>query len=263
MFSVDSTTLKAVFSDYSFGEPDTWKWDFGDGTKSTEANPKHTYAAKGYYRVKLVSGNSVTGCKSNEVKLINVGEENVLKVTFDAVADSTNLKVSGYPIDFVGTTSGDASTYEWDFGDEKLKSFTVMDSTNRIVTHYYEFPGEYTVCLRASDPITNQSDVYCQTAHTAFGVRVDDFVEYTPQLRVYPNPASDYTNISYNLPRNIHVEIAIFDTMGRRIETLVRTEKEKGDHQITWNTDAVRSGLYIIKLMTNEQILTKGIAISK
>ena len=42
-----------------------------------------------------------------------------------------------------------------------------------------------------------------------------------------------------------------------------KTEKEKGEHQITWNTDAVRSGLYIIKLMTSEQILTQGIAISK
>lgn len=263
MFSVDSISRKAVFTDNSFGDPDTWKWDFGDGTKSTERNPKHSYAAKGYYMVKLVSGNSINGCKSQEAKLINVGEENVLKASFYYEVDSTNLKASGYPIDFVGTTSGDASSYEWDFGDQKLKSFIPMDTTNRIVTYYYDSPGYYTACLRASDPITGQSDIYCQTAHTGNYVDVVDFEDFKAQLTVYPNPATDYTNISYNLPKNMHVEIAIFDAMGRRIETLVRTEKEEGDHQITWNTDAVRSGLYIVKLMTSEQIITQGIAISK
>ncbi|MCF8381761.1 MAG: PKD domain-containing protein [Bacteroidales bacterium] len=263
MFTVDSINLKAAFTDNSYGEIDTWRWDFGDGTTSNLKNPTHSYAEKGYYRVKLISGNSTSGCKSNEVKLLNVGEENKLKVSFDYEADSTNLKASGYPIDFVGTTSGDASSYEWDFGDEQLKRFTVMDSTTSIITHYYDLPGVYTACLRASDPISDQYDVYCEKVKTAFAVSTDVFESNKGTMTVYPNPANEYTSISYNLPATTLIEIAIFDAMGRRIETLVRTEKEKGNHKISWNTSSLNQGLYLVKLMTSDQIITQGVVINK
>lgn len=32
-----------------------YKWDFGDGNTSTEANPMHTYITKGTYTVKLMA----------------------------------------------------------------------------------------------------------------------------------------------------------------------------------------------------------------
>ncbi len=35
------------------GQPLTYHWDFGDGSTSTEANPSHTYTAKGTYRPTL------------------------------------------------------------------------------------------------------------------------------------------------------------------------------------------------------------------
>jgi len=32
-----------MFKDQSQGEITSWKWDFGDGTSSTEQNPTHQY----------------------------------------------------------------------------------------------------------------------------------------------------------------------------------------------------------------------------
>lgn len=263
MFTVDSLSRDVVFVDNSIGEPDTYSWDFGDGNGSTEANPGHTYSEKGFYTVILDIENSLSGCSSKEVKLLNVSEEYILKAAFDYEVDTSGTKASGYPVDFVGASSGDGASYEWDFGDKNLKSFTVMDSSTKIVTHYYEDPGIYNACLRVSDPITNQTDTYCEPVRTSSSTNVYDFSLNMAELDVYPNPANEFTTISYSLPENIHIEIAIFDAMGRRIETLVRTEKKNGNHKIIWNSNSIQSGLYYIKLMTRKQIITQPLVISR
>jgi hypothetical protein len=56
-FSADlksgSAPLTVQFEDWSFGEPDSWSWDFGDGGSSTQQNPIHTYRNPGTYTVFL------------------------------------------------------------------------------------------------------------------------------------------------------------------------------------------------------------------
>jgi PKD repeat protein len=45
--------LAVGFTDRSTGGPTSWRWDFGDGTTSTERHPSHTYAEPGAYTVEL------------------------------------------------------------------------------------------------------------------------------------------------------------------------------------------------------------------
>jgi uncharacterized membrane protein len=40
---VDADTRIVAFKDQSQGDISSWKWDFGDGTTSTEQNPIHVY----------------------------------------------------------------------------------------------------------------------------------------------------------------------------------------------------------------------------
>jgi PKD repeat protein len=42
-----------AFRDLSYGNIKSWKWDFGDGTTSTEQNPQHRYEKPGEYVVVL------------------------------------------------------------------------------------------------------------------------------------------------------------------------------------------------------------------
>ncbi len=61
-FSATSTEVCAgtsiSFTDESTGNPDSWSWDFGDGTEvSTEQNPTHIYDTKGKYNVSLTAAN--------------------------------------------------------------------------------------------------------------------------------------------------------------------------------------------------------------
>jgi PKD repeat protein len=42
-----------AFRDETTGQATSWKWDFGDGTSSTEQNPIHQYAKGADYTVTL------------------------------------------------------------------------------------------------------------------------------------------------------------------------------------------------------------------
>ena len=60
-FSSMGTVHNAEMS-YGIFTPDTFLWDFGDGTTSTEADPTHQYEAPGTYTVTL----TVTGTDGRE-----------------------------------------------------------------------------------------------------------------------------------------------------------------------------------------------------
>jgi PKD repeat protein len=51
----ESGTLKVDFTDLSSGSPDTWAWDFGDGSTSNAEHPSHTYATDASYQVTLTA----------------------------------------------------------------------------------------------------------------------------------------------------------------------------------------------------------------
>ncbi len=73
----------------------------------------------------------------------------------------------------------------------------------------------------------------------------------------YPNPFNPETNIQYHLPQNAEVTLAIYNTAGQRIITLVSQNQSAGIHNVIWNgLDAtynqVPSGLYVYKLTAGD-----------
>ena len=78
-----------------------------------------------------------------------------------------------------------------------------------------------------------------------------------------PNPAKNYTIISYNLPDNANVQLYIQNVNGQLIKTLLEEKQTAGKHQIKWNTDNLLSGIYFYTLKTENNIVTKKCIISK
>ena len=46
----------------------TWLWDFGDGTTSTDSVPSHTYLNPGIYDIQLIASDG-QGCTDTAIKL--------------------------------------------------------------------------------------------------------------------------------------------------------------------------------------------------
>jgi hypothetical protein len=69
----------------------------------------------------------------------------------------------------------------------------------------------------------------------------------------YPNPFNPNTEIKFDLPDNIHIELAIYNTLGQKVTTLINEERAAGAYRVIWdskNTSGlnVASGVYIYQI---------------
>ena len=70
----------------------------------------------------------------------------------------------------------------------------------------------------------------------------------TRLLGNYPNPFHPQTTISYELPREAHVELQVFNALGQEIALLVSGLKQAGRHNAVWNAGRFSSGIYMLRL---------------
>ena len=59
------------------------------------------------------------------------------------------------------------------------------------------------------------------------------------------------------------VKLQVFDCMGRVVKVLADNEMPQGDYQVSFNAGKVPSGLYLIQLVTGNNIQTRKCLIEK
>jgi len=117
----------------------SWSWDFGDGTTSTDVSPTHTWTQPGYYSARL-HWTDVNGCSgvSNNITLLIAPPMNLDFTTSPTtVCAGTSVHFSSPSLDAAGATS-----VTWTFGDGQA---SIQG------THIYSQPGVYTVTLNAAN----------------------------------------------------------------------------------------------------------------
>lgn len=63
-------------------------------------------------------------------------------------------------------------------------------------------------------------------------------------LSVYPNPFNPAATIRYTVPSSGKVTLAVYDILGRKVETLVEGYHSKGNYSFRWQPQNGASGLY-------------------
>ncbi len=79
----------------------------------------------------------------------------------------------------------------------------------------------------------------------------------------YPNPFNPTTNIEFALLKASFVKLAVYDMLGREVETLVNKELKSGTYKADWNASSYPSGVYFYKLVTDNFIETKKMILVK
>ncbi len=66
----------------------------------------------------------------------------------------------------------------------------------------------------------------------------------------YPNPFNPTTVIKYQVPKDTHVTIRVYDILGQQVATLVDGQVSAGYHQVTFNGSRFASGVYFYRIST-------------
>ena len=150
-----------VFTDKS-RSADTWQWDFGDGTQSSEQNPVHTFPKTGVFVIKLKVTNDQC-YDSIQVKMQVVDEHPAFTYNYETKAACRNDVVT-----FTATNISPANinSYNWIYGDTKQSGFTANAVTN---THKYATSGTFTPQLITKDILGCLDTVVSQTKAVVFG----------------------------------------------------------------------------------------------
>jgi FG-GAP-like repeat len=93
----------------------------------------------------------------------------------------------------------------------------------------------------------------------------------TPRLVLepaYPNPASSHVRIGFSLPSRQHVALRVFDTLGRRVATLIDRELDPGRHEVGWDRRneslaLAPAGVYFIELFAERERVSIKVVVMK
>jgi hypothetical protein len=259
IYTIDTATNELKCLNQSLGNNLNYSWIILDSVnvkyQTSVADPNYTLP-DGYYKVKLGVDN-IDGCKHKSYQLIKIGTDSIgIQGQFGWDLDSSNKKASGYPVDFVAISHGDAAKLKWSFGDGEY------DSTTTNPTHQYASTGIYTACLEIWDQITGDYDIYCEEINVTGPQSVyENNIVLLKDIIIHPNPADEYTNISYNLTNEALVTITLTSIDGSSTGREIAVLKPAGDHTTTLETTGLPKGAYFITVIIDGTTITRPIIV--
>lgn len=233
------TNSVATFNDVSIGAQ-SWYWTFGDGLSSTQQSPTHTYSQSGIYPVCLTVTNfcgTNTSCQN-------------LVISCNAPQPSWSFQFGTSTVGFTDLSVNSPTTWFWAFGDGSV-------STQQNPSHGYLFPGQYYVCLTASNACGSAS--FCQwITVTVVGEAEPDIMEGS--LNIFPNPSSGLFNLRAELRKAVDVELRVTNMLGQQVWN-ASMGKQSGIISSEIDLRGMSQGMYILEVNAGNRRAFKQLVI--
>lgn len=191
------------FTDQSFGNPQNWYWDFGDGSYSTEQNPVHTYNTVGLFNVCLSISSPDSSCNDMFCLPIFVGNPGgdcqaaynyIIEYAVDTLGGIANVSVQ-----FLDQSMGNINSWFWSFGDG-------TSSTEQNPTHVFMPNSAFMVCLTVQGDSSCNS-TFCDTIFTGmqgdcqasyYYNPIDTLNQLTNTFQFVNTSSGNYTDIMWD-----------------------------------------------------------------
>lgn len=79
----------------------------------------------------------------------------------------------------------------------------------------------------------------------------------------YPNPFNPSTLIKYRVPQNSLITLKVYDILGKEVAQLVNGPQKAGEYTVTFDGSKLASGVYIYRLTSDKQNLSKKMILIK
>jgi hypothetical protein len=112
-----------------------------------------------------------------------------------------------------------------------------------------------------SESSAGQCPATAGTLSTARSSQEDNGVEIAissdKSLNSYPNPLQQQNTITFYLEKPARTSLAVYDITGKQVALLVNEMRQSGNHKITFMANRLAAGVYTLKLMYNDKIITR------
>ena len=132
--------MQVSFTDITTNSPDTWFWDFGDGSTSNVQNPTHIFSNAGVFDITLTTSK---GGQCIDSKIFYSAIEVYANPDVQIIADSTYACSTPFYAEFSDETI-DGVSWSWDFGNGTT-------SANKTPSTSFLNYGSYDISLIVTD----------------------------------------------------------------------------------------------------------------
>lgn len=144
--------------------------------------------------------------------------------------------------------------------------FNLLEQENLKVNHTTK--GKLIANSNPTSPsYSHKSKSNTQSSRFTLQISTEEIEANIPQSiyldQNYPNPFNPTTQIPFGLDEDSEVTLEVFDILGRKVSTLFSGSKTAGNHQVTFDSANLASGIYIYRLTTPNSVLIKKLTFIK
>jgi hypothetical protein len=148
---------------------------------------------------------------------------------------------------------------------EELEVFTGNQNTWTLFTYSLnDYLGEENVIIRFrfySDSYVTENGMFIDDLQLEVAVGTDDLVPEASQIEMFPNPADKEIFIDGAGTINGKITIQFLDVTGRVAWQEEKYAGNQGDQLIHVNTESLTGGLYLIRVISGDQVASGKIVI--
>jgi len=233
----------------------SYKWDFGDGTTTTNSDPSKKYITSVTLTPKVTLYAYINGgCADSITQEITINEA---PRTCDFVAKPDYaygfFGINVEPMNSNGVVGGQNNVdYTWVFeggGNFKTKDVNAAQSYN------FAQDGTYEVTMRAT---MRQTGCMCSVTKSVVMNRADVNQIQSIGVKVYPNPTNSFVNVITSSEFGSNVNIQVTTISGQVIKSM---NTQSGLTQI--NVSNFSDGVYLVKVSNGQKVVTEKISVQK
>ncbi|MBD3371625.1 MAG: T9SS type A sorting domain-containing protein, partial [Candidatus Coatesbacteria bacterium] len=142
--------------------------------------------------------------------------------------------------------------------DPVAVSGSLPGGTTRWLDRGVEPGGSYVYWLETTD-----SDGRTERFGPTAAVVVPESAHQLALHEPYPNPSSGSVSIAFTLPETQRVSLSVYDLAGRRVAVLSEGELPAGRHAVSWNCTAEAAGVYLLRLKTRGEALSRRVVVGR
>ena len=267
VFLLSSTIFSQIpnagFENWTNGNPDSWSTtNNSQFTNVTQSNDAHSgsYSAEG--TVASISGFTVAPVLSSEFSYSG------RPTTFSGYYKFTSVSSDSLEITIALFKNGNAIGGGVFHTSTNANSYTQFNISLIYVSSDTPDSAGIGIFIGPSVGLHSGSTFYIDDlSFTGGATAVNENTNQTPisfELNQnYPNPFNPTTTIEYQIPKQSHVTLMVFDILGNQVSDLVNKNEPAGKYSVNFNASKLSSGIYFYRIDAGNYVQTKKLMVLK